>query len=35
MVGNDIGPLEWKPGELPRVVVEIDAVLAPRLPTID
>jgi len=35
MVGNDIGPLERKPGELPRVVVEIDAVLAPRLAAID
>jgi hypothetical protein len=34
-VGHDIGPLKGKPGEPPRVVVEIDAVLAPRLPTID
>jgi hypothetical protein len=35
IVGNDIGPLERKPGELSRVVVEVDAVLAPRLTAID
>ncbi len=35
IVGNDIGPLERKPGELSRVVVEVDAVLAPRLAAID
>jgi hypothetical protein len=35
IVGNDISPLERKPGELTRVVVEVDAVLTPRLPTID
>ena len=35
IVGDDIGPLERKPGELPRVVVEVDAVFAPRLTTID
>jgi hypothetical protein len=35
IVGNDIGPREWKPGELSRVVVEVDAVLAPRLTAID
>jgi hypothetical protein len=35
IIRKNIGPLERKPGELPRVVVEIDAVLAPRLPTID
>jgi hypothetical protein len=35
IVGNDIGPLARKPGEVPRVVVEVDAVLAPRLPAID
>jgi hypothetical protein len=35
IVGNDIGPLERKPGELSQVVVEVDAVLAPRLTAID
>jgi hypothetical protein len=35
IVGHDIGPLERKPGELSRVVVEVDAVLAPRLTAID
>jgi hypothetical protein len=35
IVGNDIGPLERKPGELSRLVVEVDAVLAPRLTAID
>jgi hypothetical protein len=35
IVRNDIGPLERKPGELSRVVVEVDAVLTPRLPAID
>jgi hypothetical protein len=35
IVGHDIGPLERKPGEVSRVVVEIDAVLAPRLTAID
>ena len=33
--GDDIGPLERKPGELTRVVVEVDAILAPRLAAID
>jgi hypothetical protein len=35
IVGNDIGPLERKSGELSRVVMEVDAVLAPRLTAID
>jgi hypothetical protein len=35
IVGNDIGPLQRKSGEAARVVVEIDAVLTPRLPAID
>src|SRR3954451_16203850 len=35
IVGKDIGPPERKPGQLPRVVVEIDAVFAPCLPTVD
>jgi hypothetical protein len=35
IVAHGIGPLERKPGELSRVVVEVDAVLAPRLTTID
>ena len=29
IVGNDIGPLERKSGELSRVVMEVDAVLTP------
>jgi hypothetical protein len=33
--GDDIGPLERKPGELSPAVVEVDAVLAPRLTAID
>jgi len=32
---RDIGPLARQSGELSRVVVEVDAVLAPRLPAID
>jgi hypothetical protein len=35
IVGNDIGPLEWKLAKLSGGVVEVDAVLAPRLPAID
>jgi hypothetical protein len=35
IVGNDIGPLKRKSGEAPSIVVEVDAVLAPRLPAID
>jgi hypothetical protein len=33
--GHDIGPLERQSGEPSRVVVEVDAVLAPRLTAID
>ena len=32
---SDIGPLARKPGELSRVVVEVDAVFAPGLTAID
>jgi len=35
IVRRDIGPLARKAGELSRVVMEVDAVLAPRLPAID
>jgi hypothetical protein len=35
IVRRDIGPLARKAGELSRVVVEVDAVFAPRLPAID
>jgi len=35
IIRKNIGPVERKPGELTRVVVEVDAVLAPRLPAID
>jgi hypothetical protein len=35
IVGHDLGPLERQPREPPRVVVDVDAVLAPRLTTID
>jgi len=35
IVGRDISPLERQPGELSRIVVEVDAVLAPRLAAID
>ena len=35
IVRNDIGPLERQPGQLARGVVEVDAVLAPRLTAID
>ena len=35
IVRRDIGPLARKPGEVSRVVVEVDAVLAPRLTAID
>jgi hypothetical protein len=31
IIRKNIGPVERKPGELTRVVGEIDAVLAPRL----
>jgi len=32
---RDIGPLARQSGELSRVVMEVDAVFAPRLPVID
>jgi hypothetical protein len=32
---KNIGPLARKAGESTRVVMEVDAVLAPRLPAID
>ena len=35
IITKNIGPLERKPGELTRVVVEVDAILAPRLAAID
>ena len=35
IVGNDIGPQEWKSGELSRLVMEVDPILAPRLTAID
>jgi hypothetical protein len=35
IVRRDIGPLARKSGELSRIVVEVDAFLAPRLPAID
>ena len=35
IVGLNVGPLHRQAGELARVVVEVDAVLAPRLPAID
>ena len=33
--GSDIGPLQRQSGELPGIVVEIDAILTPRLPAVD
>ena len=35
IVWRDVGPLHRQARELARVVVEVDAVLAPRLPAID
>jgi hypothetical protein len=35
IVRRDIGPLARQSSELSRVVMEVDAVLAPRLPVID
>lgn len=35
IIRKNVGPLERKPGELTRVVVEVDAILAPRLAAID
>jgi len=33
--GDDIGPPQRQPGELPGIVVEVDAILTPRLPAVD
>ena len=33
--GDDIGPPQRQPGEFPDIVVEIDAILTPRLPAVD
>jgi hypothetical protein len=33
--GDDIGPPQRQPGKLPGIVVEIDAILTPRLPAVD
>ena len=35
IVRDEIGPLSWKPGELPGIIVKEDAVLAPRLTALD
>jgi hypothetical protein len=35
IVGQQIRPLPREPGELPCIIVEEDAVLAPRLPAFD
>jgi hypothetical protein len=35
IVRDEIGPLPWKPGELPGIIVKEDAVLAPRLTALD
>ena len=35
IVGLNVGPLHRQASELARLVVEVDAVLAPRLPAID
>jgi hypothetical protein len=35
ILSGHIGPLARQSGELSRAVVEVDAVLAPRLPAID
>jgi hypothetical protein len=35
IVGPNVGPLLWQTRKLARVVIEVDAVLAPRLSTID
>jgi hypothetical protein len=32
---DDIGPPQRQPGKLPGIVVEIDAILTPRLPAVD
>ena len=33
--GGDIGPPQRQPDKLPGIVVEIDAILTPRLPAVD
>ena len=35
IVSDEIGPLPWKPGELPSIIVKEDAALAPRLTAFD
>jgi hypothetical protein len=35
IVGDEIGPLSREPGELSGVILKIDAVLPPRLTTLD
>ena len=35
IVGDEIGPLSREPGELSCVILKIDAVLPPRLTTLD
>jgi hypothetical protein len=35
VVRLDVGPVHRQTGKLARVVVEVDAILAPRLPAID
>jgi len=35
IVSDEIGPLPWKPGEVPGIIVKEDAVLAPRLTALD
>jgi hypothetical protein len=35
IVSDEIGPLAWKPRELPGIIVIEDAVLAPRLTALD
>jgi hypothetical protein len=35
IVGLDVGPMHRQAGQLPQVVVEVDAVLATRLTAID
>jgi hypothetical protein len=32
---DEIGPLPWKPGKLPGIILKEDAVLAPRLTALD
>jgi hypothetical protein len=35
IVRHEIGPLPWKPSELPGIIVKENAVLAPRLTALD